>query len=163
MTLVQNNSGVADYIVPEPGDVPNSVLGIGFDAHDLDRQAELDELAEAELAGTRPAAAPGAGDALPDEAAAPPAAPVAATAAAPSLMAKLLRTFLFAALGALATALLPIIDAIASGGDVDLSALGSLALAAVAGAIAAGVRAIVAYLPVFRDDAVGMRRSPAVH
>jgi hypothetical protein len=162
MTLVQNNSGVADYIVPEPGDVPNSVLGVGFDAHDLDRQAELDELGEAELAGTRPAAVPGDGEALPDETAAPPAAPAAA-AAAPSLTAKLLRTFLFAALGALVTALLPIIDAIASGGDVDLSVLGSLAVAAIAGAIAAGVRAIVAYLPVFRDDAVGLRRPPAVH
>jgi hypothetical protein len=162
MTLVQNNSGVADYIVPEPGDVPNSVLGVGFDAHDLDRQAELDELAEAELAGTRPAALAGDGEALPDETAAPPAAPAAA-AAAPSLTAKLLRTFLFAALGALVTALLPIIDAIASGGDVDLSVLGSLAVAAIAGAIAAGIRAIVAYLPVFRDDAVGLRRPPAVH
>jgi hypothetical protein len=156
-----------ELIVSEAGDVPNSELGIGYDADALERQAELDELAEVELAtgGAAPAGDLDDDDLLPDEAPVVAAPPVAAphidaarAAAMPDLTAKLVRTFLFAALGALVTAILPIIDTIASGGNVDLSVLGSFAVAGIAGAVAAGARAGVALLPVYADDAVGLRR-----
>jgi hypothetical protein len=35
----------------DEGDVPSSALGIGYDPEVLDREAELEELAEAELRG----------------------------------------------------------------------------------------------------------------
>src|SRR3954466_7427407 len=160
MTLTDNHDAVRDMVVREAGDVPNSALGVGYDADELDREAELDELAEAEVGAAPLAASDPDDEMLPDELGlhATGAEAGAPAAAAPSLAAKVLRTFVFAGVGTLVTALLPILDGIASGGGVDLSLLGALAIAAITGAIAAGVRAAVAYLPVFGDDDVGRRR-----
>jgi hypothetical protein len=71
---------------------------------------------------------------------------------------KVLRVFFFAFFGALLTGLLPIADQIANGMRVDFDVLGSLLLGLAAGGIAAGIRAVVALLPVFVDDNVGLQR-----
>jgi hypothetical protein len=149
----------------DEGDVPNSVLGVGYDEAVLDRELELEELAEAELGDRADQDAASEDDvpALPGEG--DPGAPEddgsgarRPRPAAPTLPAKLLRTFAFAFLAALVTALLPIADQLADGQKVDISVLGSLALAAIAGAIAAGLRAVTALAPVFPDDDMGLRK-----
>lgn len=77
-----------------------------------------------------------------------------------SLWVKLGRAFLVAFVGGLLTALLPIADQIAAGTNVSFSLLGSLAIGAIAGALAAAVRAVIAFLPLFADDNnIGMRRN----
>jgi hypothetical protein len=127
----------------EAGDVPHSALGIGYDADVLERQAELEELAEAELDAP-----------LPDE-----DAPAAETRPpAPRLGEKLLRTFAFAFTGAFLAALLPVADEVAGSGTIDLSPSGSLLVGATAAAMSAGIRALVALAPVLPDDDVGFRR-----
>ncbi len=131
---------------PEAGDVPNSELGVGYDDDVLARQAELEELAEAELEAP-----------LPDEA----DVPASAGAPALSLTQKIVRTCAFAFLGAFLAALLPVVDDVAGGGRIDLSVAGSLVVAAVAAALAAAIRALVAFAPVLPDDDVGLRRASA--
>jgi hypothetical protein len=132
----------------EAGDVPNSVLGVGYDDDELARQAELEELAEAELEPLDEAVDV---EAVNAEAAAPPL----------SLRSKLLRTFAFAFAGAFLSALLPVADSIAGGDDIDLSVGGSLLVGALAASLAAGIRALVALAPVLPDDEVGLRRAGA--
>jgi len=80
----------------DEGDPPHAVLGIGYDAEVLERQAEIEELAELEMA--------------------------AATAAA----------------------------------RVGVSAAGRVLVGAVAGALAAGVRALAARAPARPDDDLGL-------
>lgn len=77
---------------------------------------------------------------------------------APPWWQKVLRVFFFAFLGALLTGLLPIADQIAKGMRVDFDAFGSLLLGLAAGGIAAGIRAVIALLPVFGDDKVGLQK-----
>ncbi len=85
----------------------------------------------------------------------PPATPDAAggpVAKRDSLWLKIARVFAVATIGAFLTALLPIADKIANGEHVSFTALESLAVAVIVGAIAAGIRAVIAYLPLFTDD-----------
>ena len=71
---------------------------------------------------------------------------------------KVLRVFFFAFVGTFLTAVLPIADKIAKGEGVDYPFAKALLLSAIAGGIAAGIRAVVAMLPLFKDDNdVGMR------
>lgn len=69
---------------------------------------------------------------------------------------KILRTFVFAFLGVLLPALATIVLDVSETGDwgAAKAAVVSLALAA----FAAALRALVAFLPVFADDQVGLRR-----
>lgn len=69
-----------------------------------------------------------------------------------SVWIKLIRAFIVAAAGGFLTALLPIADKIASGQSVSFNGWQALAVAAVVGGIAAGIRAVIAALPLFVDD-----------
>src|SRR5215217_8270791 len=134
-------------VLPEPGDVPNSALGIGFDVEELERQAELEELAEAELQDRTTATGLFL---LPDEDPDEPEPP--ATRTAPASWQKILRVFAFAFAGSFLTALLPILSTLASGQTTDFSVGASLLVGAIAGALAAGIRGVVALSPFFADD-----------
>jgi hypothetical protein len=154
-------TAVTEAPTADDGDVPNSVLGVGYDEDVLERELELEELAEAEMAeaGGDPTGEPEL-PALPGEEEAPAVVkePGGARPPAPGWPAKVVRTFVFAALATFVTALPPVADQLANG-SVDISVAGSLAVGAVAGAVAAGLRAVAALLPVFPDDDVGVRRS----
>jgi hypothetical protein len=66
----------------------------------------------------------------------------------------------FAFLGGFLSAVLPILDGIANGTNVDFTLLKSLLAGAIVGGIAAAIRAVVALLPLFKDDNdLGMARS----
>jgi hypothetical protein len=71
---------------------------------------------------------------------------------APPWWNKLLRVFFVSFVATLLTGLLPIIENLTTGQRVDLTVLRSLLLALIVGAIAAGIRAVIAILPIFKDD-----------
>lgn len=77
---------------------------------------------------------------------------------APPWWQKVLRVFAFAFLGMFLTTILPIAEKIAKGEDVDYSLIKAVLVSAIAGGFAAGVRAVVALLPVFADDDIGIKR-----
>jgi hypothetical protein len=57
------------------------------------------------------------------------------------------------------SALLPILDSLAKGSDVDYSVWTALLVGAIVGGISAGLSAVIAVLPVFSDDDdIGMKR-----
>jgi hypothetical protein len=149
-------NGAGATATPEAGDVPNSVLGVGFDPDELEHQDALEELAEAE-ATTAP---PGTTD--PEDIPLPGEEQQAGSAPALPTWVKIARTFAFAFVGTFLTALLPILNGLASGSHVDYSVTASLLVGAAAGALTAGIRTVVALLPVFPDDNdVGLKRRPA--
>ena len=78
-------------------------------------------------------------------------------ATAPHWGIKALRSFIFASLGTLLTALL-FADPIPSGLRVHFDLLASIELGLIAGLLAAILRALAAMLPVFADDTAGKRK-----
>jgi hypothetical protein len=91
-----------------------------------------------------------------------PATPAvsAARREAPPWWQKVLRVFFFAFVGTFLTTLLPIADRLAKGDNVDFPFVKALVVSAIAAGIGAGIRAVIALLPVFKDDNdVGMQRS----
>ena len=73
-----------------------------------------------------------------------------------SIETKVLRTFLFAFLGIFLPGIAGIADDIANKGDWSAGRTALLSL--VVAAFAAAVRALIAFLPVFKDDDVGVKR-----
>jgi len=69
---------------------------------------------------------------------------------------KVLRTFAFAFLGVFVPALANIVLDLSNTADWTVAKAALLSL--IGAAFAAGIRAIVAFLPVFADDNVGMQR-----
>lgn len=69
---------------------------------------------------------------------------------------KVVRTFVFAFLGVFLPALANIVLDLSS--TLDWSTAKAAVMSLVLAACSAGIRAIVAFLPVFADDNVGMRR-----
>jgi hypothetical protein len=82
-----------------------------------------------------------------------PAIPAAvAVRPSPPWWQKVLRVFFFAFLGTFLTTVLPIAEKIASGEDVSFDFAKALLVSAIAAGIGAGIRALIALLPVFKDD-----------
>lgn len=75
-----------------------------------------------------------------------------------SVATKVVRVFVFAFLGVLVPSLINI--ALDVSNTADWSAAKAALISLVFAAFAAGIRAAAAFLPVFPDDDVGMRRQP---
>jgi hypothetical protein len=98
--------------------------------------------------------------AAPNDVGAPPAPAPPGPQGPPPWWHKVLRVFVFAFLGTFLTTILPIADKIAKGEHVDYNFIKAIAVSAIAAGFAAGIRAVIALLPVFRDDNdIGMQKS----
>jgi nitrate/nitrite transporter NarK len=75
-----------------------------------------------------------------------------------SVYTKVVRTFVFAFLGVFVPALANIVLDLSNTADWSVAKAALLSL--IGAAFAAGLRAIVAFLPVFADDTVGIQKTP---
>ncbi len=76
-----------------------------------------------------------------------------------SVTTKIVRTFVFAFLGAFLPTLADIVFDLS--GTLDFSVAGAALGSLIFAASSAGIRAIVAYLPILPDDDVGLTRNPS--